>query len=393
MNAQRRGAVHARMLAIVLSSILAACGPKHEHEHEHEHEQHEGHQGQRSVELLRPAAERAGIETARVARAHLARRLNAPAEVVLDPDRTAHLGPLSDARIEKVVVALGDRVEVGSLLAVLRSAAAGDSRAELEQTQADAELARANLARQQALQQAGIGAARSLEQAQADARRAQAAVGAARSRRTLVGGYELRSPIAGTVIERHATLGEAVGPGDGLFTVSDLSQVWVVGQVYERDVGAVTANARATLRLEAYPGRSWSGQLSYVAGALQHETRTLPVRLVLDNSEGVLRPGLFGALEIEAGNAAQDGEPNAFDAIAVPASAVQRVGNESLVFVLQPGDAEHVRFTARAIELGRSAGDQLEVASGLREGEEIAVSGTFTLRGELLRSSLAGHGH
>ena len=347
------------------------------------------------MELLRPAAERAGITTAKVARTRLARRLSAPAEVVLDPDRTAHLGPLSDARIEKVAVALGDKVKPGSLLAVLRSAAAGDSRAELAQAQADDELARANLTRQQALQEAGIGAARSLEQAQADSRRAQAAVGAARSRLSLVGGYELRSPIAGTVIERHATLGEAVGPGDVLFTVSDLSQVWIVGQVYERDVAAVQPEARSTLRLEAYPGRSWSGQLSYVAGALQHETRTLPVRMVLENAEGVLRPGLFGALEIEAGNASQNGEPNAFDAIAVPAAAVQRVGNEVLVFVLQPGDeAEHVRFAARTVELGRSAGDQLEVASGLREGEEIAVSGTFTLRSALLRGSLAdGHHH
>ena len=371
----------------LLVAVLVSCGGKPAQKEEEE--KGEGHEAERSVALLRHAAERAGIKTAKVARAHLARRLHAPAEVVLDPDRTAHLGPLSDARIEKVVVALGDHVKAGSLLAVLRSAAAGDSRAELEQAHADAELARANLTRQQALQDAGIGAVRSFEQAQADARRAQAAVGAARSRQQLIGGFELRSPIAGTVIERHATLGEAVGPGDALFTVSDLSQVWIVGQVYERDVGAITAHARASLRLEAYPERSWSGELSYVAGALQHETRTLPVRMVLDNAEGVLRPGLFGALEIEAGNVAQGGEQNAFDAIAVPAGAVQRVGSETLVFVAQPGDAEHVRFVARAIELGRSAGDQLEVAGGLQPGEEIAVSGTFTLRGELLRDSLA----
>jgi membrane fusion protein, heavy metal efflux system len=380
----------ARCLCL-LAALLVSCDRKPEHE-EDEHA-HEGKEAERTVTLLRHAAARAGIKTAKVARAHLARRLHAPAEVVLDPDRTAHLGPLSDARIEKVAVALGDHVKAGSLLAVLRSAAAGDSRAELEQASADAELAGANLVRQQALQDAGIGAVRSFEQARADARRAQAAVGAARSRLQLVGGYELRSPIAGTVIERHATLGEAVGPGDALFTVSDLSQVWIVGQVYERDVGAIAPRARASLRLEAYPERSWSGELSYVAGALQHETRTLPVRMELDNAEGVLRPGLFGALEIEAGNAAQAGEQNTFDAIAVPSGAVQRMGSETLVFVTQPGDAEHVRFVARAVELGRSAGDQLEVASGLRDGEEIAVSGTFTLRGELLRGSLAGHEH
>jgi RND family efflux transporter MFP subunit len=197
-----------------------------------------------------------------------------------------------------------------------------------------------------------------------------------------VGAQELRSPIEGTVLERHATIGETVGPETVLFTIGDLRRVWAVGQVYERDVGAVRSSAPARLSLEAYPGRTWDGLLSYVAGALQHESRTLPVRLEIDNLDGVLRPGLFGSLAIEASDAT--------DALAVPAEAVQRMGDKTVVFVREQGQGDHQRFRVRTVVLGRDAGRLVELRDGVREGEDVAVSGTFTLKSELLRETLIG---
>jgi cobalt-zinc-cadmium efflux system membrane fusion protein len=334
------------------------------------------------IEILATAAQRAGVRSAPVKLEHLARLIHAPAEIVLDPDRTAHLSPLVEAKIEKVVVKLGDNVRVGDVLAVLRSIAVGESRASLTETEADLELARANMNRQEALRRSKIGAARSYEEAVAGMRRAEAGARAARERSRVVGSYELRAPIAGTVIARHATIGETVGPSTVLFTVAELGEVWVVGQVYERDVGAVAVQAPSKLTLAAYPERTWTGAISYVAEAVEHETRTLPVRMVLPNPDGSLRPGLFGSLRIEANDA--------IEALAVPAEAVQRMVDRSIVFVGEPSaDSTRVRFSARAVTLGRDSGALVEVKSGLTAGESVAVSGTFTLRGELLRDTLA----
>lgn len=334
------------------------------------------------IEILATAAQRADIRSAPVKSEHLARLIHAPAEIVLDPDRTAHLSPLVEAKIEKVVVKLGDNVRVGDVLAVLRSIAVGESRASLTETEADLDLARATMSRQEALRTSKIGAARSYEEAVAGMRRAEAGARAARERSRVVGSYELRAPIAGTVIARHATIGETVGPSTLLFTIAELGEVWVIGQVYERDVGAVAVQAPSKLTLAAYPERTWTGAISYVAEAVEHETRTLPVRMVLPNPEGTLRPGLFGTLLIEANDA--------IETLAVPAEAVQRMVDRSIVFVREPSpDSTHVRFTAREVTLGRDSGGLCEVKSGLRAGESVAVSGTFTLRGELLRDTLA----
>lgn len=332
------------------------------------------------VEILATVAERVGIRTAPVKREHLARTITAPTELVLDPDRTAHLSPLVQAKVDRVAVKLGDHVRAGSPLAVLRSVAAGESRASLTQAEADLELARATLRRQEELRAANIGSERAQQEAVAASRRAEAALAAARERTSVVGTQELRSPIEGTVLERHATIGESVGPETVLFTIGDLRRVWAIGQVYERDVGAVRPGAAARLSLEAYPGRSWEGHLSYVAGALQHESRTLPVRFELDNADGVLRPGLFGSLAIEASDAV--------DALAVPAEAIQRIGDKAVVFVREPCGGDRQCYRVRTVVLGRDTGRLVEIREGLHEGAEVAVSGTFTLKGELLRELL-----
>jgi cobalt-zinc-cadmium efflux system membrane fusion protein len=365
---------------LTLTVLLAsACGPAEEDAPVTEPDETSA---PTAITILATAAARADIRVAAVARQHLARSIDAPAEIVLDPDRTAHLGPLVEAKIEKVLVRLGDPVRAGSVLAVLRSLAVGESRANLSQSGADLELAQASLKRQEELRASNIGAVRDYEAALASTRRAEAAMKAARERSAIVGSYELRAPIAGTVIERHATIGETVGPDSVLFTVADLAEVWVVGQVYERDVGGVAHGTVAKLSLAAFPGKEWSGTLSYVAGAVEHETRTLPVRMVLSNADGALRPGLFGSLAIEASDA--------IDVLAIPADAVQRVDARSIVFVSAPStDDKHVSFTAREVTLGRNADDLVEVKAGLKAGDTIAIAGSFTLRSEMLRDTLA----
>jgi membrane fusion protein, heavy metal efflux system len=298
----------------------------------------------------------------------------------VDPDRTAHIGPLTDSRIARVLVSIGDRVAEGDTLAELSSVAGAESRSALAQARANLDLARANLARQEELHAAGIDTERVHEEATATVRRAEAELAASQQRAGLTGSVTLRSPLSGTVVERHATTGETVGPDSKLFTIADLSRVWVVGRVYERDVGAVRIGAAARLSLEAYPGRSWEASLVYVAGVLDHGSRTLPVRIELENADGELRPGLFGTLAVEAGDA--------LEALAVEAAAVQRMGDRTIVFVHEGARGDVERFAVREIDVGPTLGDYVEVRSGLRAGDEVVTAGGFTLKSQLLRDTL-----
>jgi cobalt-zinc-cadmium efflux system membrane fusion protein len=333
------------------------------------------------VELSKPVVERTGIRWTQVGRRRLARTISAPAEVAFDPNRTAHIGPLTEGRIARVVVNIGDHTERNATLAVLSSVAGAESRAALTQAQANLELAQSNLRRQEELHASGIDTERVHQEAAVAVRRAEADVQAARQRAGLTGDLTLRSPIAGTVVERHATAGETVGPESKLFTIADLSRVWVIGRVYERDVGAVRAGSGARLTLEAYPGRNWDGPLVYVAGALDHESRTMPVRMELENADGTLRPGLFGTLAIEAGDSVE--------ALAIETTAVQRIGNRTIAFVHEGTVGNKQRFVPREVKLGRSFGARVEVTSGLKEGDAVVIAGSFTLKSQLLRETLA----
>jgi cobalt-zinc-cadmium efflux system membrane fusion protein len=275
----------------------------------------------------------------------------------------------------------------------MRSVALGEARSAAANARAAVEVARANFVRQQELKREGIGAERAYLEAQGALRSAESDLGAANERLHVYGGRKgagsttvIRSPLDGTVIERHATAGEVVSEGSSLFMVADLSRVWVVGRAYEQDVAAARVGVPAVVSLQAYPGKRWEGEVSYVSHTLDPHTRTLDVRVELDNPDGILRPGLFGriALSPEGGNV----EP----VLVVREGAVQRIEGQTLVFVAT-GEAGVFRPTF--VKLGAHARGLAEVRDGLAEGDEVVMSGAFTLKSELLRTRLSegDHGH
>jgi cobalt-zinc-cadmium efflux system membrane fusion protein len=249
-------------------------------------------------------------------------------------------------------------------------------------------VARKNLDRQKRLRKAGINSERNLLMAQFEVAEADADQDAAASRLRVygVGGgsgpdMSLSSPIAGAILERHATQGENVSQDDNLFVVADLSVVWVIGRVYEQQIAQVSIGMAATLTLVAYPGRSWTGKVDYLASALDKETRTLAVRVEIPNPDGVLRPGLFGTLRLTGA----DGT----DGVLVPELAVQMMEGRSVVFV--PGEHEG-EFEAVTITVGRTSNAYTEVLAGLTSGTQVVAQGAFVLKSELMRGEL-GHGH
>jgi len=191
-----------------------------------------------------------------------------------------------------------------------------------------------------------------------------------------------RSPVSGIVTEKKAVQGMRFMPGETLYQVADLSTVWVIADVFEQDIGLVKSGARARIKVNAYPDKTFDGAITYVYPMLKAETRTIPVRVELANPGTLLKPGMFAQVELAAATAGK--------VLAVPVSAVIDSGTRQIVLVqLKEG-----RFEPREVTLGARGENQVEVRDGVREGEEVVVAANFLIDAESnLKAAVAGFGH
>ena len=202
----------------------------------------------------------------------------------------------------------------------------------------------------------------------------------AAARRTLT----FRSPVTGIVTEKKAIQGMRFMPGDALYQVSDLSQVWIMADVFEQDIAALRVGTRASVKVDSYPGKTFSGALSTIYPTLNNETRTIQVRLELANSAGLLKPGMFAQVEVPVGGKAK--------VLTVPTSAVIDSGTRQVLLV-QTGLPEEGRFEVREVKLGARSDNYLEVLEGVREGEAVVVAANFLIDAESnLKAAIAGFG-
>jgi len=192
--------------------------------------------------------------------------------------------------------------------------------------------------------------------------------------------YSLKAPFAGAVIEKHMTLGERVSPETSLFTIADLSFVWVLADIYEKDLSRVRTKEPAAVELVAYPGQTWAGRLTYISNTLDEKTRTARCRVVLSNPDGLLKPGMFARVKIAVGSRA--------GVLTVPLAALQEIEGKTAVFV-----KEGEKFLVRPVTLGEKDAAVAEVLSGLKEGEQVVADGSFVLKSELQKSEMGEGGH
>jgi len=191
----------------------------------------------------------------------------------------------------------------------------------------------------------------------------------------------LHSPIAGIVTWKPVYQGMYVTPEMELYTVTDLSRVWIWAEVFENDIDLVQLGQEATIRLQGTPGFERRGVVSFISPALSSATRTLRVRFEADNSDGALKPGQYATAELDVPLG---------DALALPADAIIRTGDRDLVFV----ETAHGRFEPRQVLLGRKAGDVFEVRGGLAGGDRVVVSSQFLLDSESrLRAATSAPAH
>ena len=186
-------------------------------------------------------------------------------------------------------------------------------------------------------------------------------------------------PRDGIVLEKPALVGMRFSSGDTLFRTADLSTVWVMAQVAENDIATVQEGQSASIALKAFPGETLKGQVARIYPELNAATRTVPVRIVLTNPDGHIRPGLYADVTFEPANARQT--------VAIPESAVIDSGRRRIAFVAK----SEGRFEPRDIETGTRGGGFVEVHKGIAEGEDVVVRGNFLIDAESnLKSALAG---
>ncbi|MCC7416789.1 MAG: efflux RND transporter periplasmic adaptor subunit [Acidobacteria bacterium] len=344
-----------------------------------------------AVSVSPEAVERAGIAVARVgAGAGAAAGLRLPAVVEPNAYRQVAVTPLVSGRVTRVLVELGAQVGRGDAMARIFSPELADAQARDASASAALAAHEQELRRTEKLVEIGAASREELERVRAEHATRTAEAASARSRLELLGAAPgpvhaeavVTAPIDGVVTERLANAGLNVDASSKLFTVVDLSTVWVVANVYERDFPRVRVGSPATVTMAAYPDMSIAGRVSYIDPQVDAQTRTARLRVEVENPGERLRLGMYA--DVAIGAAAVEGAADA--APVIPRSAVQTVGDRQVVYLADP--AQPGRFTQREVQLGAVSGSQVEVRSGVQAGDAVVAEGSFYLRAERERLGL-----
>lgn len=327
-------------------------------------------------------AKRGQIEFAAVEEASLQPMINVTGTVTFDPERMAAVGSRIAGRVSRIYKIEGDELKPGELLAEIESADLGQAQAAVIASRAHAEAATANEKRELELAEAKISANREAELARAQAVSARADLAAAEQRVRALGGtsdgpigiLRLTTPIAGRVIERNVTRGQSVEATLTAFRVADLSRVWIELAVFEGQLGAIHTGDKVDVLANANADSPVHGKVAYVGDVIDLETRTAPVRIVVERPEPPLRPGQAVSATIHTSTPVSG-------AISIPLSAVTSVDGKPTVFVQH----DELSVEPRALTLGAQDGDRVLVTRGVERAERIAVSGVFALKSEIFR--------
>jgi cobalt-zinc-cadmium efflux system membrane fusion protein len=388
---------------------------------------------------------RAEIQYAGVTQRPAVALLNVTGAVETNPQQTQAVTLLVGGRVERVNVAVGDRVGAGAILAVIASPQIVELRGNLQAAQTRLDLAERNLARvkraenrvavlqakakldeaqatlnrTRRLIELGAGAGKDLISAEAayksakadfdfqsnialnrEVQETQSAVETARAevaqiRNSLnalgatgdggTGGstalITVRAPASGIVTERLVNAGAGVDAGKPLFTIANLSTVWVIANVPEANIGQVHQGTYAEIRATALGSGVLTGRVSYIDPQLNETTRTARVRVEVQNPGERLKAGMFVEVGFQAGTSAASGEE-----LVVPTEAIQRIGDRTIVFI--PQENEPGRFETRDVQIGGETNGYTRVTSGLELGEQVVTRGGFALKSQLMKGSI-----
>ncbi len=316
----RRGLALAAIFAATIFSANVSLADSDHAKHDEPHSEAEGHDDGDIVSLDASVMREFGVEIGVAGPGFVTRTVTLPAEVRPNEDQLAHIAPRFPGIAREVRKKVGDTVRAGETLAIVESSES-------------------------------------------------------------LAPYPLKTLIGGIVIERHITRGEPVSQQRGrVFTVADLSTVWVDISIYQKHLDVVKLGQTVTLSA-GHGLPTATGKISYISPIVDEDTRTATARVVLANPDGRWRPGLFVTARVEVDHVRVP--------VAVPRSALEQIDDSTVVFVeVESG------FAPRVVAAGREGGDLVEIVDGLVAGERYVRSGGFTLKSELAREELSGgHSH
>lgn len=359
----------------------------------HTHEAESGSDGQGHeviVKLKDTAIKDFGIETAQAQGGTIETHTTLPAEITLNADTVAHIVPRVPGVVRSVSKNLGDKVLAGDVLAVIHSRELSDYKAGYLGAKEKLTLAQAMFDREKNLwekkitaEQEYLNARRELADAQIEMRSAKQKLHALGFSQAYLENlsnqpdesfiiYEVITPIAGTIIEKHITRGEMLKDDSEPFVVADLSNVWVKVNVHQKDLPTVRCGQKAVVKAEHSQGE---GIVSYVSSVLEENTRTALARIVLPNEDGKWRPGTFATASIYVDRVDCK--------VVVPQEAIVTMEGNPFVFIVKEDG-----FAPQEVRLGKINSEFAEIISGLELGQKYAAKGAFTLKSELIKSNV-----
>ena len=397
------------------------AGEKHDHAAEpaaaQDHEEHpgttatedrhDGHDDEQAgeeihaediVALDEHEMEQFGIEITKAGPGKLTTFVELPGEIVINSDRMVHIVPRVSAIVRKVSKTLGDQVHPGEMLAELESRDLAELKMQYLSARERHNLARELFSREEKLWEKQISAEQDFLNARQVLAEASIELRAAEQRLHLLGfsdeelkrqtdqadavypRYTITAPFAGTVIEKHITMGEVLKEDAEIFTIADFSTVWVDINVYQQDLAMVEKGQTAII-VNSSTKQEGEGTIAYVGPIVGETTRTAPARIVLDNRDGRWRPGMFITARIATGSKDTP--------LLVPRAALQTFEEQQVVFIRTPEG-----FAPQPVTLGDGDREYVEVVNGLTPGQEYVSAGSFVLKAQLSKGAFGdGHNH
>lgn len=388
-----------------------------EHDAHEDHGEHEAEESAGVIELSPQTQQAASIQTVAAELAPVSASFEAPGVVAPDQTRLAHLRLLAPGVVTKVRAQPGDRVRKGQVLLTYDNVELGEAladyvraREEVRRSQSNLEAKKTVLERSREMLEVGALARTVYDVREAERRDAQAQLSSSEAamskielqlRRFGLTEEEVRplkdgdpselapeftinrlfAPFDGVIVGYEAAAGEYIQPEDELFSLADLSTVWVVANIYPTTSEPCAWDSRLKCEPCRIRTRTFEGRVTYVSDVIDPETRTTPVRCVVRNPDTRLKLDMYTTVSIQTGSLAE--------AVTVPASSVIDIDGVNHVFVQRSED----QFVPRPIAIGVKAGSRTAINSGLEAGERIVSQGGFTLKTGLLKERFAGGGH
>ena len=356
-----------------------------------------------------------GIAVEPAALRSLQESLSATGVVSEDPSRVAHVRTLARGLIEKIYARLGDRVSAGEPLVEYDNIELGlaigeyqSAQAELRRSLTDLEVKARILDRSREMLKVGAVAQTVHDLREAEVKDADAKVAGARAivskiseqirrfgwtdrdlanlsseqsaPRHTVSHSILKAPFSGIITSEHAVGSEVVEQGTELVAITDMSSLWILADVYERDLSRIRTGQAVRVRVPSYPLKTFAGKITYVADVIEPKTRTARVRCLVGNENGLLKLEMFATVEIPVGQTSP--------VLAVPSSSVQQIEGRPVVFVRN----SQAEFQKREVDTGAESQGYTEIRSGLKQGEPIVTQGSFIVKTAFLKHLIGEEG-